>query len=270
MLSQKFKDVIYKILDDKEKAVLYEATIKPSQYEINNSYSYYYQALNHLKHILYIPDNNTFNNYISNCILSCNVLNNGKKQISDVDIEYLKHLDYFSEENKNILTTCLDSFYELDLQIFNNVNFNNSEWKYILLQIYINKLIQKIYFVWKKDKVLYTPDIIQFGDNCKLYNIKFTPLDNYSTLYYNIINSCTNLKYPDLVSFVQFIKSLFQKYKDIDIFTVNTKPVEYTKFDLNDLKKLKVVGLKELCIKHKISMNNKSKRNDYINALLKY
>ncbi len=71
---------------------------------------------------------------------------------------------------------------------------------------------------------------------------------------------------------------MFKKYKDIDIFIVvnkpitqkvQIKPVEYIKFDLNDLNKLKVC-LKELCIKHKIIMKRGSIRNDYVNALLNY
>ena len=263
---------------DKEKVKLYDITTNPINYEGNNSY-YYYSALNNLKNVLTIPDNTSFNNFICNGVLSCNVFNNGIKQISEIDIENFKHLDYFSDENQNIISRCLDAFYDLDLQILENVKFNNSEWKYILLQIYINKLTQKIYFVWKKDKLLYNSDIIQFGYMCQKYNIRFTPLDNYTTIYYNIINSCTNLTYPELVSFIQFLKSLFKKYKDIDIFIVvnkpitqkvQIKPVEYIKFDLNDLNKLKVVGLKELCIKHKIIMKSGSIRNDYVNALLNY
>jgi hypothetical protein len=153
MLSQKFKDTIHKILVDKEKVKLYDITTNPISYEVNNSYSYY-SALNNLKDVLTIPDNTSFNNFICNGVLGCNVLNNGIKQISEIDIENFKHLDYFSDENQNIISSCLDAFYDLDLQILENVKFNNSEWKYILLQIYINKLTQKIYFVWKKDKLL--------------------------------------------------------------------------------------------------------------------
>ena len=273
MLSQKFKDVIYKILDDRENAKSYDITTIPIQYERSNSYSFYYQAFNELRNVLTTPDNDTFNNFICNYILSCNVLNNGKKQIFELDIENLKHLDYFSDENQNIVNKCLDAFYELDLQILEDLKFN-LECKYILLKIYINKLIQKIYFVWKNDKLLYTDDIIQFWDNCKKYNIKFTPLDNYTTIYYNIIVYCRNLKYSDLVSFIQFIRSLFQKYKDIDIFNITIKQPQIKplsiKYDLNDLNKLKVTGLKELCIKHKIIMKSKSIRNDYVNALLNF
>ena len=64
------------------------------------------------------------------------------------------------------MNKCLDAFYELDLQILEDLKFN-SECKYILLKIYINKLIQKIYFVWKNDKLLYTDDIMMAS------NIKF-------------------------------------------------------------------------------------------------
>ena len=65
-----------------------------------------------------------------------------------------------------------------------------------------------------------------------------------------------------LMSFLSFLVSLVQKYKDITVFEA---PV---KFDLDELKKLKVIGLKDLCIKHNIKIKSGSVRNDYINALL--
>ena len=77
------------------------------------------------------------------------------------------------------------------------------------------------------------------------------------------------------------IKNLEQNdaYKDIDIFVGSINKVEYSKkdinshkikFDLNDLNKLKVIGLKELCIKHKIITKKNPIRDDYISALLNY
>lgn len=185
----------------------------------------------------------------------------------DYYIENLKYLDYFSDYNQNIINTCLNTYLNplcyFDINIFENTLINQSEWKFVLLQIYINKLIQKIYFVWQKDKILYTSDIIQFKDYCKQqYNINFTLLDNYSTIYWNIITSCNTMQSTQLMSFLSFLVSLVQKYKDITVFEV---PV---KFDLDELKKLKVIGLKDLCIKHNIKIKSSYVRNDYINALL--
>ena len=268
MLSKKFKDTIYQLIDDKEKACQYDKITKPNKYEAGNSYSIYYQLLNQVQKSLTSPDNNSYNNYISNCILNNDVLNHGKKDIRDYYIENLKYLDYFSDYNQNIINICLNTYLNplcyFDINIFENTLINQSEWKFVLLQIYINKLIQKIYFVWQKDKILYIPDIIQFKDYCKQYNINFTPLDNYSTIYWNIIISCNTMQSTQLISFLSFLTSLVKKYKDITVFEV---PV---KFDLDELKKLKVIGLKDLCIKHNIKIKSGSVRNDYINALLNY
>lgn len=261
MLSQKFKTVIYQILDDKENAKQYDMTTTPNQWEYSNSYSHFYQALRKLE---ILNTQNNFGNYINNCILDFMVLNNGKKAIRDHYIENLKYLDYFSQENQNIINTCLDM--SVDLKMFENVTLNNSEWKFFLLELYINKLLQKIFFVWKKNTSLYMPDIMLFSENCKKYNINYTPLDNYNTLYYNIINCCEKLQYNDLCNLLTFLNQLFQKYKDVNIFAV--KP-QNKKFAFEDLCKLKVDGLKDLCLKNNITMKTGAKRDDYEKALLK-
>ena len=273
MLSEKFKTVIYQILDDKENAKLYDMTTTPNHWEYSNSYSHFYQALRQLE---ILNTQNNFGNYINNGILDSNVLNNGKKAIRDHYIENLKYLDYFSPENQNIINTCLDM--SVDLKMFENVTLNNSEWRFFLLQLYINKLLQKIFFVWKKN-MLYMPDIMLFSENCKKYNINYTPLDNYNTVYWNIVSSCEKLQYNDLCNLLTFLNQLFQKYKDVNVFVapvatvpvatvpVPTKPL--SKFIFEDLCKLKVDGLKDLCIKNNIKMKSGAKRDDYEKALLK-
>ena len=56
MLSQKFKDTIYQLIDDKEKACQYDKITKPNKYEAGNSYSIYYQLLNQVQKRLNCSD----------------------------------------------------------------------------------------------------------------------------------------------------------------------------------------------------------------------
>ena len=79
MLSKKFKDTIYKLIDDKEKACQYDKITKPNKYEAGNSYSIYYQLLEICKVMNQQPKltklffNST--NQFSNCMNYCGIKN---------------------------------------------------------------------------------------------------------------------------------------------------------------------------------------------------
>lgn len=240
MLSQKFKATILLLLDDKEKGKQYDAiqTDRSKMYEMGYSYSIMNMELRDIARKLAGNDQNTYNNYICNGILNNDVFNNGRKVIHDFYITQLQYLDYMGKDSQNIINECLNALnidYVIDDTIYEKIKIKliDTMWEYILIKIHFYKMMQKIYFVWKIDKLLYMPDIMKYMDLVKKVNsnINVCPIDPYITFAHVITYVCNpGTNHDDIYNLLQFVESLIVKYAPINIFEMIDTSISQKKF----------------------------------------
>lgn len=204
LLSHKFKLSIYKLIEDKEKAIRYDKLQNNNEMEL--SYINVFQLLRELKLKLLTTDKDVYNNCVCLGILHDMICNNTDREIHDFYVMQLSHLDKMNKESKYIINECLDA---LDINYVPKKQISESKWKHIVLKIHYNTLLRRIYFLWKTNPSLYISDIIK----CIKYFNKMSLYDIPSTsCYSDFVQSFDGIKCDNIFSIFKFMKSLVKKY----------------------------------------------------------
>lgn len=302
MLSDKFKTVILKLLEERAKfkklEVKDDVSISGEAFGYGNSCADILYRLSGIDDILaYGNDKRQCSNYIRNGILSNLVINQPEQGCHEID--KIKCVDYFSDDSKDIINKILDAVdlnYVMDDKLFGAIDctkpittFTIGHVASTVLYMHFLVMITKIHFMWKKDPTVYTNDIEQYNLIAVKYDSKFTPMSSYY-----MTRSVIHIMFdkPNIVDIKMMIRNLesfvFFKYKQNNtkprkvvpqkqsriVLEKNVKskivPNRNHKFTTQELDEYKINGLKNLCIENGIELTGCSLRIDYIKALLKH
>lgn len=194
-------------------------------------------------------------------------------------------MNFINSESKNIINNYL-RIIEEDYDIKNNLNYSN---------LYIELLLIPVLEKWRKTNFSECYEEIEKVNNMlKKYNIKYMPNINIFSYYNSIIYCDLFQKSKDIFELIYLLRNINNKYKEsykinnklkkLENNTNNIKEIKDEK--LNDKKTinfnkikhkeninldtLKVIGLRDLCVKLNINTYKCKKRNDYIELLLPY
>lgn len=236
MLSKQFDFAVKKILSDKLKAFDHEFTIpKYEPWKIYTSYDDIFLILPNLAYCIDNSETCTFNNKVSNGILSCNVLCNAGSKYNpnyEIPLVYLSELeciDSFSQGSKDKIKQCLDA---LDINCVINDDFYDQidgkklyphgyscHFEAIVLQLHFKVMMQKIFFVWENDQTGFKSDIQEYEKIVSKYAHNFTQsMYSYNTasfLMYYVFD--LPLVAKNIKELFKFLESLVEDYKNIRI-----------------------------------------------------
>lgn len=275
MLSTQFENFVYKILSDKEIATCYDNTKQFKNWEYSKSFGEFFLKISQIHNLLEIPDSDNYNNYIMNGIMNNLVLNSGVKSIQGYQINNLMYLNYFTEESQKFILKIIELYDEnvkINIDEINN-QFETNKAKF-LINYHINKMYQKLFFIWKDNNLNYSQDIISFNEIIKSQQHKFNPMQHYNYRYFTDLENMNDLN--------EYFENKIPIYKNIEIYkpqsfcknlptqnittTSNTKKL--TKFNFKELENYNVVGLKKLCKDNGIKFHSRILRSELIDLLL--
>jgi hypothetical protein len=184
-------------------------------------------SLRELRDSILGNDQWVYNNHIVNGIL--NTHNEDERVTNKIYKSDLSRLNIMSSINKKIIKECLIALnynYVVGTDIYNDIrnkatdtivsfHEHRSMWHFALLKIHFMTMMNKIYFVWKKNGDMYKNDINNFlcihkklsGMDTLKYNSCYA--DFRSTIYH----LSTENKYADVEGLFKFLESLIEKYK---------------------------------------------------------
>jgi hypothetical protein len=165
--------------------------------DIKNAYNYFYACLpaRIYTQMINTPDYNAYNNYIHvNAYRISNIGNN----LTPLNIQLLRHMDYFCEESKKILRIIYNSLLD------NNFNFENCD-NFEVLHIIFDKILIPIYHKWIKDKILYKNDIDELNKLTSTYSFNFNDAQNYPQYIckFNILFEKRDLKVKEIITLLK-------------------------------------------------------------------
>jgi len=244
LLSQKFEALVKSLLKKKEIAwkleILYTGKNWKNDYDL--MIANYKDLLLFLRKIAIVLDYNsdtcTYYDKICNGILSDKVISDGwlhddniyitvrpredgSKYIHSVPIipdyiNWLKYLDTMSQENQFIINQCLASFdegYVFNPFMYNQIERNigkQNKYNYVklILEIHHKIMEHKIYFVWKKYKLICHRDKKIFLNAVP----KYCDEDDDG---WDIFNNMTNI--DEFIVAFQLLEGFMSEYSNIDI-----------------------------------------------------
>jgi hypothetical protein len=263
--SQKFINTMLYLFQQHMKAEELDKSSNPNTWQRSvaignlmlNFKEYLYQDIKELN-----DDNNraSFHNYIYYNMRhsskdSYRRVEDGK--LCQQEINSFGMLEFFSNEYKSIINEYLEALTNPNYMITTNTT-NRCK------KLMIMKYLYDVFFNWKSNP--YSETITEFNNLTKKYKFEFSPFMDFLSYYSNFVNINNG---EDLLVLVNGLKKYLTNsnpYFGQSKIISNNKPKEEKEEKVN-LDSLKVVGLKELCLKHNLNTNKCRLRDDYIQLL---